>query len=112
MDDKDTQQKIEELYQIAKNNTSDIQQLSKMIYQQSIAINNLLAAYNQNAINSNNNVSTTNSILRKMSDMEIKNANNDVTFQDILDSISSLKDEISNLFIAIKEIDMYGGGQW
>ena len=112
MDDKDIQQKIEELYQIAKNNTSDIQQLSKMIYQQSIAINNLLAAYNQNVINSNNNVSTTNSILRKMSDMEIKNANNDVTFQDILDSISSLKDEISNLFIAIKEIDMYGGGQW
>ena len=44
--------------------------------------------------------------------MEIKTANSDITLQDISDSISLLKDDISNLYIAIKDINMYGGNQW
>ena len=106
------EKKINQLYEITLNNTSDIEKLITMVYNQSVAINNLLTAYNQYAVNSNNTTSNTNSILRKMADMEIKTANSDITLQDISDSISLLKDDISNLYIAIKDINMYGGNQW
>lgn len=106
------EKKINQLYEITLKNTSDIEKLITMLYKQSVAINNLLTAYNQYAVNSNNTTSNTNSILRKMADMEIKTANSDITLQDISDSISLLKDDISNLYIAIKDINMYGGNQW
>lgn len=106
------EKKINQLYEITLKNTSDIEKLITMVYNQSVAINNLLTAYNQYAVNSNNTTSNTNSILRKMADMEIKTANSDITLQDISDSISLLKDDISNLYIAIKDINMYGGNQW
>ena len=106
------EKKINQLYEITLKNTSDIEKLITMVYNQSVAINNLLTAYNQYAVNSNNTTSNTNSILRKMADMEIKTVNSDITLQDISDSISLLKDDISNLYIAIKDINMYGGNQW
>ena len=112
MDNKEIKEKIDQLFNISINNTKNIESMSNMIYQQSVAINNLLNAYNQNALNTNGTISTTNSILKKMADMEIKSSNNDVTLQDISESISLLRDEIANLQIAIKEIDMYGGTQW
>ena len=48
------EKKINQLYEITLKNTSDIEKLITMVYNQSVAINNLLTAYNQYAVNSNN----------------------------------------------------------
>lgn len=108
----DIQNSINNIKDIVEENNKNFNKLYTMIYDQTLAINNLIMAYNQNAIHGNATSNTTSSILKKMADMEIKIDNNDMPFQDIADQLSVLTLEISQMKTMLDDINLYGGQKW
>lgn len=106
------EQSIIDLKNSIDENNKSLNGLYDMIRDQSIAINNLIMAYNQNAINGNATSNNTSSILKKMADMEIKIDNNDMPIQDVVDQLNVISLEISQLKLMIEEFNLYGGQSW
>lgn len=78
------------------NVNNQIGALIEIVKAQTMAINNLIIAYNQNAMNTNESLAKINSIANKLSDMEVKNSYTD-------DEIRTNNDKLSEINSAISE---------
>lgn len=87
-----------------------ISELKNMIYDQSVAINNLIMAYNQDVIQRNAVSNNSNSILKKLADVEIKIDNNDDNpIDEISSSMNNIFLELSQIKGQMEQFNIYGG---